>query len=221
MVRRNAQLRAARIKLHALPRLRALVCSGVCSNDAFDEPTCSLILVPADSKNNSVPIAHLPMKHTISLGLFLATLWWLLSGYAKPLLLGLGLFSVVFTVWLARRMDVIDRESHPIHLSWQLLIFWARLLLEIVKSNLQVVGAILSPRSDSIQPHFLRVRTRQPSALGQVLLANAITLTPGTVTVGLTEDELLVHALSRASGAGVVEGQLDAMIPTDLEGPPE
>lgn len=207
--------------MHTLPRLRALVCSGVCSKDAIDEPTCSRILVSADSKNNSVPIAHLPMKHTISLGLFLATLWWLLSGYAKPILLGLGLFSVVFTVWLAHRMDVIDRESHPIHLSWRLLVFWARLLTEIVKSNIQVVGAILSPRRDNIQPHFLRVRTRQQTALGQVLLANAITLTPGTVTVGLNEDELLVHALSRASGAGVVEGQLDAIIPADLEATPE
>ncbi|MCB1601442.1 MAG: Na+/H+ antiporter subunit E [Lysobacterales bacterium] len=157
------------------------------------------------------------MKHTISLSLLLATLWWVLSGYPKPILLGLGLFSVAFTVWLANRMDVIDRESHPVHLSRQLLVFWARLFVEIVVSNLQVVASILSPRRNNIQPHFLRVRSRQNTALGQVLLANSITLTPGTVTVGLDNGELLVHALSTASGAAVVEGQLDAMIPPDLE----
>jgi multicomponent Na+:H+ antiporter subunit E len=157
------------------------------------------------------------MKHTISLSLFLATLWWLLSGYPKPILLGLGVFSVAFTVWLAHRMDVIDQESHPIHLSRQLVIFWVRLFVEIVVSNLQVVAAILSPRRDSIQPHFLQVRSRQTTALGQVLLANSITLTPGTVTVGMDEGELLVHALSTASGAAVAEGQLDAMIPLDIE----
>ncbi len=157
------------------------------------------------------------MKHTISLSLFLATLWWLLSGYPKPILLGLGVVSVAFTVWLANRMDVIDQESHPVHLSRQLLTFWARLFVEIVVSNLQVVAAILTPGRNQIQPHFLRVRSRQRTALGQVLLANSITLTPGTVTVSMDQGELLVHALSTSSGAAVVEGQLDAMIPADLE----
>ena len=159
------------------------------------------------------------MKHTISITLFLAALWWLLSGYAQPILLGLGAFSVAFTVWLSRRMDVIDHESHPIHLSLGLIGFWMRLIVEIVVSNLQVIGAILSPRADSIQPHFLRVRMRQSSALGKVILANAITLTPGTVTVGLEGDELLVHALTRTSGDGVREGLLDRLVPGDVEEP--
>lgn len=157
------------------------------------------------------------MKHTISLAVLLSALWWVLSGYAKPLLLGLGVCSVGFTLWLARRMDVIDHESHPIHISWQLARFWIRLLREIAVSNLQVVAAILSPGRHPIQPHFLRVRTRQQSALGQVLLANSITLTPGTVTVRQEGDELLVHALTAASAQGVREGQLDGMIPADVE----
>ena len=164
-------------------------------------------------------IVDLTMKHTISITLFLAALWWLLSGYAQPILLGLGAFSVAFTVWLSRRMDVIDHESHPIHLSLGLIGFWMRLIVEIVVSNLQVIGAILSPRADSIQPHFLRVRMRQSSPLGKVILANAITLTPGTVTVAMEGDELLVHALTRASGDGVREGQLDRLVPGNVEEP--
>lgn len=157
------------------------------------------------------------MKHTISLGLMLGILWWVLSGYPQPLLLGLGTFSVVFTVWLARRMDAIDRESHPIHMSLALLRFWLRLIVEIVVSNVHVVRAILSPRADAIQPHFLRVRMHQRSDLGKAILANAITLTPGTVSVLLQGDELLVHALTEASGQGVREGQLDLLVPADVE----
>lgn len=163
------------------------------------------------------PLIHKAMKHTISLAVLLGALWWVLSGYAQPLLLSLGAFSVGFTLWLARRMDVIDHESHPIHMSWPLARFWMRLLREIAVSNLQVIAAILSPRRHPIQPHFLRVRTRQESALGQVLLANSITLTPGTVTVQQTGDELLVHALTTASAQGVRDGQLDALIPADVE----
>jgi multicomponent Na+:H+ antiporter subunit E len=157
------------------------------------------------------------MKHTISLGLLLGILWWVLSGYAKPLLLAFGAFSVLFTLWLARRMDAIDHESHPIHMSLGLMRFWVRLIVEIVVSNLQVLGAILSPRPNAIQPHFLRVRVRQTSDLGKVILANAITLTPGTVSVALIGDELLVHALTRASGQAVRDGQLDLLVPSDVE----
>ncbi|MBV6414369.1 MAG: hypothetical protein OMOMHJEC_02191 [Xanthomonadales bacterium] len=161
----------------------------------------------------------LPMKHTISLTLTLALLWWVLSGYPQPLLLAFGAASVAFTVWLARRMDLVDHESHPLHWSWRLPHFWARLLREIAISNLHVLAAILSPRRDAIAPHFVRTRTRQTSALGKTTLANAITLTPGTVTVDLCDDELLVHALTLASAQGVVEGQLDALVPTDVEEP--
>lgn len=157
------------------------------------------------------------MKHTISLALLLAILWWVLSGYAKPLLLAFGVVSIALTLWLSRRMDVIDRESHPIHLSLALLRFWLRLTVEIIKSNLQVIGAILKPGRAAIQPHFLTVRMQQRSALGRVILANAITLTPGTVSVDLRGDELLVHALTQGSGQGVRDGDLDRLVPPDVE----
>jgi multicomponent Na+:H+ antiporter subunit E len=157
------------------------------------------------------------MKHTISLGLLLCLLWWILSGFAKALLFTLGAVSVVFTLWMAHRMDVIDHESHPIHLSWRLVAYWGRLIREIVISNLQVLGVILSPQRDRIQPHFLSVRVQQPTALGKVILANSITLTPGTVSVDLDDDRLLVHALTRETGQAVREGQLDALVPRDVE----
>ena len=156
------------------------------------------------------------MKRVLSLAVFLGVLWWLLSGQTKPLLLGFGVASVTLVVWLARRMEVVDHESHPVHLSGPLVQFWATLIREITVSNIDVVRAILSP-GPTIQPHFLRVRTRQTTDLGKVILANSITLTPGTVTVDVRGDELLVHALTEASGRAVEEGQLDCAVPLDVE----
>jgi multicomponent Na+:H+ antiporter subunit E len=46
----------------------------------------------------------------------LALLWLLLSGFFLPLLLALGAASVALTVWLARRMDLIDHEGVPLHI---------------------------------------------------------------------------------------------------------
>jgi multicomponent Na+:H+ antiporter subunit E len=156
------------------------------------------------------------MKRSLSLAAFLAALWWLLSGQTAPLLLAFGLASVLGTVWLARRMEIVDHESHPVHLTPGLARYGLQLIREIVVSNIEVIRLILSPRL-AIQPHFLRVRTRQTTDLGKVILANSITLTPGTVTVDLQGDELLVHALTRSSGQAVEDGQLDRRVPLDCE----
>lgn len=156
------------------------------------------------------------MKRVVSFAVLLGALWWLLSGQTKPLLLGFGVLSVAFVVWFARRMEIVDHESHPVHLSGPLAKFWAMLIREITVSNIEVVRAILSP-GPPIQPHFLRVRTRQTTDLGKVILANSITLTPGTVTVDVRGDELLVHALTESSGRAVEEGQLDRAVPLDCE----
>ena len=156
------------------------------------------------------------MKRSLSLAAFLAAFWWLLSGQTAPLLLAFGAASVLLTVWLARRMEIVDHESHPVHLSAGLARYWLHLLREIAVSNVEVIRAILSPRL-AIEPHFLTVRTRQTTDLGKVILANSLTLTPGTVTVDVQGDELLVHALTRSGGKAVEDGQLDRLVPIDCE----
>lgn len=156
------------------------------------------------------------MKPRLNLTLTLAVLWWLLSGYAEPLLLGLGAISVTASVWLAQRMDAIDHEYHPLRLSWRLIGFGWKLFREIVLANVQVVAIVLTPTL-RIQPQWVRVRSRQVSCLGRVMLGNAITLTPGTITVDLRGDELLVHALTDQAAAGVIAGDLDRIVPRDVE----
>lgn len=156
------------------------------------------------------------MKHAASLFALLALTWWLLSGHAGALLLGLGLASTLFVVLLARRMDVVDHESHPVHMSWRLVRFWAWLMREIVVANLQVVRLVLSPRP-ALAPSLFRVTSRQTSELGKVILGNAITLTPGTVTLDIEGDTLVVHALTEASAEDVRRGSIDRRVPRDVE----
>lgn len=156
------------------------------------------------------------MKLPISLLLVLALCWWLLSGQTSGMLLGLGALSVLLTAWLARRMDVIDRESHPLHMSLRLARFWVRLLWDIVVSNLHVMRLIFSPRS-RLSPEVVRVATQHRGDLAQVVLANAITLTPGTVTMEIDDDHLVVHALTRASADEIRAGTMDRRVPADVE----
>ncbi|HET6604232.1 MAG TPA: Na+/H+ antiporter subunit E [Xanthomonadaceae bacterium] len=153
--------------------------------------------------------------HILTLFATLAAVWLVLSGQTTALLLGLGLASVLATVALSRRLGVIDRESHPVQILRNLIVFWVFLAREIIVANLQVARLVLSPRR-ALQPTMVRVRTRHGSDLSRALLGNAITLTPGTVTVEIDGDELLVHALTAASARALTSGRMDAHVPEDV-----
>jgi len=154
--------------------------------------------------------------HRLSAIVVLFAFWLLLSGYFEPFLLAAGLGSAVAVVWLAHRMDLIDREGHPIHLWWRALAYWPWLLKEIVKSAWDVSRIILSPRLP-ISPELVRVRTSQKTTVGVVTYANSITLTPGTISVEVEPDEILVHALTHAGAESLLEGEMDRRV-TRFEG---
>lgn len=157
------------------------------------------------------------MFHAISLCVVLSILWLLLSGhFTDPLLLSLGAVSVVAVVFIAHRMDVIDHEGHPVHLSWRAILYFPWLIKEIVKANFDVAKAILS-LPGGIEPKVFSVTASQPSELGRVVYANSITLTPGTVTIALDDNRLTVHALTTGAKEGVESGEMDRRV-SALEG---
>ena len=156
------------------------------------------------------------MLHAVSLGLVLSILWLLLSGHFEPLLLGLGVVSVVTVVAVAHRMDVIDHEGHPVHLTWRAILYWPWLLWEIVKANIDVAKAIVQGEMP-IEPTVMNVKCTQKSELGQVVYANSITLTPGTVTIAVLGDTLHVHALTPGAREGLETGEMDRRV-TAVEG---
>lgn len=159
------------------------------------------------------------MLHAISLGLVLFGLWLLLSGFFQALLLSLGAVSVVTVVWIAHRMDVIDHEGHPIHLTLRALWFWPWLLVEIIKSNFHIAAAIVA-RKMPVTPSLIEVKATQETELGQVIYANSITLTPGTVTIAIDKDIMVIHALTRDSASGLETGEMDRRV-TAMEAHPE
>lgn len=152
------------------------------------------------------------MGHIVSLAALLFALWLGLSGHFTPLLLGLGLASTGLAVYLAHRMDILDHETHPAVLTPQLVRFWIYLSGEIVKANIDVIRRILRP-GKSISPQLVRLPLPQKSDLARVIYANAITLTPGTVTLHLDEDTILVHALSREAAEDLATGRMASAVP--------
>lgn len=151
------------------------------------------------------------MLHALSLGSVLGLLWVLLSGIFEAWLLALGFGSIVVIVLFCNRMDVIDHEGHPIHISWRALLFWPWLAWEIVKANMDVAKAILHPKLP-ITPKVLKIKASQVTELGHVFYANSITLTPGTVTLRLRNGSMEVHSLTATAEEGLLTGEMDRKV---------
>ena len=155
-------------------------------------------------------------SRTLSLFILLFLSWLLLSGIYTGLLLALGVLSCLLVVAVCRRMKIVDPEGHPIHLIPGLLRYMPWFLWAIVKSNLDVVRRIVHPRLP-LSPRLIRVEASQKTHLGQVIYANSITLTPGTVSVETDEGVIDVHALTIESAEDVRSGDMDRRV-TDMEG---
>lgn len=149
--------------------------------------------------------------YAISLAITLFAFWCFLSGYFEPFLLAAGAGSAMGVVLLARRMEVIDREGHPVHVGWGVIRYWPWLLKEIAKSAWHVARIIVDPRLP-ISPCLVRAKASQKSPVGVVTYANSITLTPGTISVDVGPREILVHALTREAAEGLLAGEMDRRV---------
>lgn len=76
------------------------------------------------------------------------------------------------------------------------------LVNEIIKANLVMIQYIMSPRI-APEPALVRFHVDFKSRTAQVLLANSITLTPGTITVEMKDGDYCVHCFDKTMGDGI------------------
>jgi multicomponent Na+:H+ antiporter subunit E len=150
------------------------------------------------------------MRH-LSLAGFLFIFWLVLSGHYTPMLVTAGAVSALLCVLAAARMRSADSEGHPVVLLPGAVTYFPWLLWEILKSAWSVTKVIWHP-SLPISPTMTVVRASQKTAAGRATYANSITLTPGTVTVGVRGDEFTVHAIVREGAMDLEEGGMDRRV---------
>ena len=88
--------------------------------------------------------------------------------------------------------------------------------MEIIKANFDVAKRVFS-KGPNISPVILEIKSSQKTELGQVIYANSITLTPGTTTMRIDGDTLVVHAVAKEVGADLMQGEMDRRV-TVMEG---
>jgi multicomponent Na+:H+ antiporter subunit E len=136
------------------------------------------------------------MLYLPGLAVALTLLWFALSGMTTPLFLFLAGFAVLASLWLSARLDIIDREGSPYLRAPQFLAYSAWLTVEVAKSNVKVIAAVIGPRV-AIDPGLVTIDASATTGLAKAVFANSITLTPGTVTADVHNGRFVVHALDR------------------------
>jgi multicomponent Na+:H+ antiporter subunit E len=124
-------------------------------------------------------------------GLFL--FWLLLNGSLTADVILVGAMASLLIAWVVPGAIPIFGEFR---LSSKAIVaalgYGPYFLGELVKSNLRLAAIVLSP-SLPLKPGIVKVRTNLKSRMGRLLLANSITLTPGTLTVELNGEWLYIH----------------------------
>ena len=156
------------------------------------------------------------MFRKLGLAITLFIFWLLLSGIYQPLIISFGIASSLLVAWIAHRMDVADHEGFPIHLGAKAITYWPWLIWEIIKANIDVAAIIIKPKL-SITPTMFNSHASQKTEVGQVTYSNSITLTPGTISVGVTDGMVEVHALTSQSADDVMTGRMDKRV-SQMEG---
>lgn len=154
------------------------------------------------------------VKHTISLGVLLFALWLGLSGQLNVLMMSLGLASTLVIITIAHRMDIIDQEKYPAHMTVLLLRFWLFLSREVIIANIDVLKRIFRP-GKNISPQLFELPLTQKTDLSRVIYANAITMTPGTVSVSVNKETITVHSLSMEAANDLRSGRMANAMPED------
>jgi multicomponent Na+:H+ antiporter subunit E len=120
-------------------------------------------------------------------------LWLLLVGNLHPQELIVGLVAAfLVTVLAAPHLGIFTGLRFSLFAPIALLRYLRRFLIALIHSNLDVARRVLSP-SLPIRPAVVEIETELESALGRLMLANSITLTPGTLVVDVNGERLFVH----------------------------
>ncbi len=152
----------------------------------------------------------------------LLTTWLILSGRFDGLHVGLGVLSSAIVAYTSRDMVLRGNEKGvDFGLPFRFAAYTLWFLGEMVRANLQVLQLAFAANLDEhLSPCVVRFETRLSKPISRLILANSITLTPGTVTITVDGPRYQVHALTQEMGTdlpGEMEKRVAAIFGEELE----
>ncbi len=140
--------------------------------------------------------------------LYLMVGWILFTGNLALFSLFLGVIFSFIVAFITYSIFIEETEAARRHLLphiYFLSVYFLVLLFKIYAASFKMVFDVIK---GDINPRIVHFRTRLKSDLAKVILANSITLTPGTITLDLDEDHLVVHWLNAKTTHSHYAGKL-------------
>jgi multicomponent Na+:H+ antiporter subunit E len=153
--------------------------------------------------------------HNLIYVLFLG-LWLVFAERFSLEVLITGIFGVILVALMNKKLIKKTRlriglKSIPYFFEYSLI-----LLYEIIKANVHVAILVLSPKP-KLSPVFVKHKISLKSDINRTILANSITLTPGTLTVSMDDDVMLIHCLTEEFSKSIEDTRFEKIL-MELEG---
>ncbi|MDY4920147.1 MAG: Na+/H+ antiporter subunit E [Phascolarctobacterium sp.] len=167
---------------------------------------------------NKTNIVGSPTVHKLAMFVVLFGFWMVLSGRTETKFVVYGIITALVTTWITYPLLLVSNKdgskkyfvfgvSIP---KFIMYFFW--LMWQLVLANIDVLLATTAQELD-IDPKVVRFYFKADNPMASVVLANSITLTPGTVTLNVTDDGLYeIHALTKGAAAGVLDGSMQKKV---------
>ena len=145
--------------------------------------------------------------------------WLIWSGKFDAFHLTLGVIACLIVTYtthdlLFERKKFLFKDVREVI---RLLTYIPWLIYQIILSNIHVASLVLNPKMP-IDPKFIRFKTKLNKDISLTTFANSITLTPGTITADIREEEYYVHALSKKVADDLLSGEMENKVAHIFEG---
>ena len=172
---------------------------------------------------NNNNIVGSTLVHKLAMFVVLFGFWMVLSGRTETKFVVYGLITAIVTTWVTYPLLLVpNKDGSKRYFVFgvsipKFIMYFIWLMWQLVLANIDVLLATTSQELD-IDPKVVRFYFRADNPMASVVLANSITLTPGTVTINVTDDGLYeIHALTKGAAAGVLDGSMQKKV-ADLYG---
>ena len=144
--------------------------------------------------------------------LIMFVFWIFLSGEFSFILLLSGIISSLLVSYISHDLLIGNGDMKLGFIrTIRFIRFLPWLLWQIVLANIDLALRTLHPKMP-INPILINIKNNLKTDLGMVILANSITLTPGTVTIDVNENEFLVHVISEKAAQSLISGEMQARV---------
>ena len=131
-------------------------------------------------------------------------------------MLAFGAVSCILAAWISSRLQIVDSSERPLLIFLRMIPYVPWLIWQVIKSNIDVAKRIWQ-KDMPISPTIVTVPASQKTALGLVIHANSITMTPGTLSIDVEPGEIEVYSLAKETLDEMQDSEMDRRV-RKLEG---